>query len=47
MKKILVIQPIHEEGINLLKDNSDFEYEIVDNIDTCLLYTSPSPRDGP
>ena len=37
MKKILVIQPIHEEGINLLKDNSDFEYEIVDNIDTEFL----------
>ncbi|MBD1159974.1 hydroxyacid dehydrogenase [Pelagibacterales bacterium SAG-MED14] len=37
MKKILVIQPIHEEGINLLKDNSDFEYEVVDNIDTKFL----------
>ena len=37
MKKILVIQPIHEEGINLLKNNSNFEYEVVDNVDTEFL----------
>ena len=37
MKKILVIQPIHEEGINLLKNNSNFEYEVVDNVETEFL----------
>ena len=37
MKKILVIQPIHEEGINLLKNNSEFKYEVVDNVDTEFL----------
>ena len=46
MKKILVIQPIHEEGINLLKDNSDFEYEIVDNVDTEFLKSKIKDCDG-
>ena len=32
-KKILIIQPIHEAGINLLKDNSNFEYEIIENLE--------------
>ena len=46
MKKILVIQPIHEEGINLLKDNSDFEYEVVDNVDTEFLKSKIKDCDG-
>ncbi len=46
MKKILVIQPIHEEGINLLKNNSDFEYEVVDNIDTEFLKSKIKDCDG-
>ena len=46
MKKILIIQPIHEEGMNLLKDNSDFEYEIVDNIDTEFLKSKIKDCDG-
>ena len=46
MKKILVIQPIHEEGINLLKDNSDFEYEVVDNIETEFLKSKIKDCDG-
>ena len=33
MKKILVIQPIHEAGIELLKNNSNYEFEIVENVD--------------
>ena len=37
MKKILVIQPIHEEGINLLKNNSEFKYVVVDNVETEFL----------
>ncbi len=46
MKKILVIQPIHEEGINLLKDNSNFEYEVVDNVDTEFLKSKIKDFDG-
>ena len=46
MKKILVIQPIHEEGINLLKNNSGFEYEVVDNIDTEFLKSKIKDCDG-
>ena len=46
MKKILVIQTIHEEGINLLKDNSGFEYEVVDNIDTEFLKSKIKDCDG-
>ena len=30
MKKILVIQPIHEAGIELLKNNSNYEFEVVE-----------------
>ena len=33
MKKILVIQPIHKAGIELLKNNSNYEFEVVENID--------------
>ena len=46
MKKILVIQPIHEEGINLLKNNSNFEYEVVDNVDTEFLKSKIKDFDG-
>ncbi len=35
-KKILVIQNIHQEGINLLKDNSSYEFEIFDEINEDL-----------
>ena len=46
MIKILVIQPIHEEGINLLKNNSNFEYEVVDNVDTEFLKSKIKDCDG-
>ena len=46
MKKIIVIQPIHEEGINLLKNNSNFEYEVVDNVDTEFLKSKIKDCDG-
>ncbi len=32
-KKILIIQNIHEAGIQLLKNNSNYVYEIVENFD--------------
>jgi len=32
-KKILIIQPIHEAGIKLLMNNSNYEYEIIENLE--------------
>ena len=32
MYKIAIIEEIHEEGIKLLKDNPDFEYEIISDV---------------
>ena len=34
MKKILIIGSIHNHGIDLLKENKNFEFEVVDNTDT-------------
>ena len=36
-KKILVIQNIHDAGIQLLKENSNFEFEIIDDIEVEML----------
>ncbi|MDC3175512.1 hydroxyacid dehydrogenase, partial [Candidatus Pelagibacter sp.] len=46
MKKILVIQPIHQEGIKLLQNNSDYEFEIVENIETEFLKKKIKNCDG-
>ncbi len=35
-KKVVVIQNIHESGLDLLKNNSNFEYEIFDEINDDL-----------
>ena len=32
-KKILIIQPIHKAGIDLVKNNPNYDYEIIENID--------------
>ena len=32
-KKILIIQPIHNAGIDLIKNNPNYDYEIIENID--------------
>ena len=37
MKKILIIGSIHNHGIDLLKLNKNFEFEVVDNTDTEFL----------
>ena len=31
-KNILIIQPIHEEGIRLLESNPNYNYEVIENI---------------
>ena len=46
MKKILVIQPIHEAGIELLKSNSDYEFEVVENVDPEFLKSKIKDCDG-
>ncbi len=46
MKKILVIQQIHEAGIELLKSNSDYEFEVVENIDPEFLKSKIKDCDG-
>lgn len=37
MKKILIIKPIHDAGIELLKKNLDYEFEIIENVETNFL----------
>ena len=45
-KKILIIQPIHAAGINLLEENSDYEFEIVENTDNEFLKSKIKDCDG-
>ena len=46
MKKILVIQSIHEAGIELLKKNPDYEFEVVEKIDPEFLKSKIKNCDG-
>ncbi len=46
MKKILVIQPIHQEGIKLLQNNSEYEFEVVENIEKNFLKNKIKNCDG-
>ena len=45
-KKILIIQPIHKEGIKLLENNPNYEFEIVENIDVEEIKTNKMRRDA-
>jgi len=45
-KKILIVQPIHTAGIKLLEDNSDYEFEIVENTDNEFLKSKIKDCDG-
>ena len=45
-KKILIIQPIHADGIKLLEENSDYEFEIVENTDNDFLKSKIKDCDG-
>ena len=45
-KKILIIQPIHTAGIKLLEDNSNYEFEIVENTDNEFLKSKIKDCDG-
>ena len=46
MKKILIIQPIHQEGIKLLQNNSKYEFEVVENIEINFLKNKIKDCDG-
>ena len=46
MKKILVIQPIHEAGIELLKNNPNYAFEVVENVDPEFLKSKIKDCDG-
>jgi len=46
MKKILIIQPIHQEGIKLLQKNSEYKFEIVENTDINFLKNKIKDCDG-
>ncbi len=46
MKKILVIQPIHKAGIELLKNNKNYEFEVIENIDPEYLKKKIKDCDG-
>ncbi len=37
MKKVLIIEKIHNSGIELLKKRKDFTYEIVENLEVNFL----------
>ena len=45
-KKILVIQKIHEAGIRLLKENSNYEFEIIENVNDEILKKKIVDCDG-
>ena len=45
-KKIIIIQPIHEAGIELLKDNSNYEYEILEDLDNTDIKSKISSCDA-
>ena len=46
MKKILIIQAIHQEGIKLLQNNSEYEFEVVENIEINFLKNKIKNCDG-
>jgi len=46
MKKILIIQHIHQEGIKLLQNNSEYEFEVVENIEINFLKNKIKNCDG-
>ena len=37
MKKILIIENIHDSGIKLLKDKKDYTFEIIDKLDPVFI----------
>ena len=46
MKKILIIQKIHESGIKILQKRKDFTYEMVDKTELSFLKKKIRDCDG-
>ena len=46
MYKIAIIEEIHEEGIKLLKENPNFEYEIISDVSEKNLINKLPDFDG-
>ena len=46
MKKLLIIQPIHEAGIELLKYNNNYEFEIIEDAEISNLKSKIVDCDG-
>ena len=46
MKKILIIQPIHMSGIELLKNNNNYEFEIIEDTEILNLKSKIVDCDG-
>ena len=45
-KKILIIQPIHKAGIDLIDNNSNYDFEIIQNIDDKNIKSKIAECDG-
>ena len=45
-KKILVIQPIHKAGIDLLKEHPKFDFEVIENLDASNINSKISECDA-
>ena len=45
-KKILIVLPIHSAGIDLLKNNDNYEFEILEDSDLIKLETKINNCDG-
>ena len=45
-KKILVIQPIHKAGIDLLEDHPKFDFEVIENLDASNINSKISECDA-
>ena len=46
MPKIAIVDKIHQDGVNLLKNNSKFEYEIIKDISKKNLISKLPAFDG-
>ncbi len=45
-KKILIVQPIHKAGIELLENNSNYDVELIENIDDKVIKSKIAECDG-
>ena len=46
MKKVLIIEPIHNDGINLLKSNKNYKFDVVSNTESDFIKKKISDYDA-